>query len=347
MDDLKALQPTVFPVVPRLLNRMFDRIFGQANTTLKRWLLDFASKRKEAELRSCIIRNNSLWDKLIFHKIQSSLGGRVRLMVTGAAPVSATVLTFLRAALGCQFYEGYGQTECTAGCCLTIPGDWTAGHVGAPMPCNLVKLVDVEEMNYLAAKGEGEICVKGPNVFQGYLKDPEKTAEVLDKDGWLHTGDIGKWLPNGTLKIIDRKKHIFKLAQGEYIAPEKIENIYLRSEPVAQVFVHGESLQAFLIAIVVPDAETIGHWARKKGFEGSFEELCRNKDVKKAILEDMVRLGKEAGLKAFEQVKGIALHPELFSIENGLLTPTMKAKRPELRNYFRPQIDELYSTIKV
>lgn len=347
MDDLKVLQPTIFPVVPRLLNRMFDRIFGQANTTLKRWLLDFASKRKEAELRSGIIRNNSVWDKLIFHKIQSSLGGKVRLMVTGAAPVSATVLTFLRAALGCQFYEGYGQTECTAGCSLSVPGDWTAGHVGAPMPCNFIKLVDVEEMNYMAAKGEGEICVKGPNVFKGYLKDPAKTAEALDKDGWLHTGDIGKWLPNGTLKIIDRKKHIFKLAQGEYIAPEKIENIYLRSEPVAQVFVHGESLQAFLIAIVIPDAETLPSWARKRGFEGSFDELCRNKDVKKAILEDMVRIGKDSGLKPFEQVKGIALHPELFSIDNGLLTPTMKAKRPELRNYFRSQIDELYSTIKV
>uniref|UniRef100_A0A8C0WLK9 Long-chain-fatty-acid--CoA ligase n=1 Tax=Castor canadensis TaxID=51338 RepID=A0A8C0WLK9_CASCN len=347
MDDLKVLQPTVFPVVPRLLNRMFDRIFAQANTTVKRWLLDFASKRKEAELRSGVIRNNSLWDKLIFHKIQSSLGGKVRLMVTGAAPVSATVLTFLRAALGCQFYEGYGQTECTAGCCLSTPGDWTAGHVGAPMPCNFIKLVDVEEMNYLAAKGEGEICVKGPNVFKGYLKEPGKTAEALDKDGWLHTGDIGKWLPNGTLKIIDRKKHIFKLAQGEYIAPEKIENIYLRSEPVAQVFVHGESLQAFLIAIVVPDVEILCSWAQKKGFQGSFEELCRNKDVKKAILEDMVRLGKDSGLKTFEQVKGIALHTELFSVDNGLLTPTMKAKRPELRNYFRSQIDELYSTIKV
>ncbi|XP_019591692.1 long-chain-fatty-acid--CoA ligase 1 isoform X5 [Rhinolophus sinicus] len=347
MDDLKVLQPTIFPVVPRLLNRMFDRIFAQANTTLKRWLLDFASNRKEAELRSGIIRNNSLWDKLIFHKIQSSLGGKVRLMITGAAPVSATVLTFLRAALGCQFYEGYGQTECTAGCSLTLPGDWTAGHVGAPMPCNFIKLVDVEEMNYMAAKGEGEVCVKGPNVFQGYLKDPAKTAEALDKDGWLHTGDIGKWLPNGTLKIIDRKKHIFKLAQGEYIAPEKIENVYQRSEPVAQVFVHGESLQAFLIAIVVPDVETLCHWARKRGFEGSFEELCRNKDVKKCILEDMLRLGKESGLKPFEQVKGIVLHTELFSVSNGLLTPTMKAKRPELRNYFRSQIDELYSTIKV
>uniref|UniRef100_A0A8D0HFL3 Long-chain-fatty-acid--CoA ligase n=1 Tax=Sphenodon punctatus TaxID=8508 RepID=A0A8D0HFL3_SPHPU len=343
MDDLKTLQPTVFPVVPRLLNRMFDKIFGQANTSLKRWVLDFASKRKEAELRSGIIRNNSLWDKVIFRKIQANLGGRVRLMITGAAPISATVLTFLRAALGCQFYEGYGQTECTAGCSLTIPGDWTAGHVGAPMPCNVVKLVDVEEMNYFAARGEGEVCVKGPNVFQGYLKDPEKTAEALDKDGWLHTGDVGKWLPNGTLKIIDRKKHIFKLAQGEYIAPEKIENVYMRSEPIAQLFIHGESLQAFLISIVVPDRETLAHWAKKKGLEGSYEELCKNKDLKKYILEDMLKVGKEAGLKSFEQVKAIALHPEMFSIENGLLTPTLKAKRPELRKYFKSEIDELYA----
>ncbi|XP_054577367.1 long-chain-fatty-acid--CoA ligase 1-like [Eptesicus fuscus] len=346
MDDLKVLQPTIFPVVPRLLNRMFDRILGQADTTLKRLLLDFASKRKQAELRGGVIRNNSLWDKLIFRKIQSNLGGKVRLMVTGAAPVSDTVLMFMRAAVGCHFYEGYGQTECTACCSLTVPGEWTAGHVGAPVPCNLIKLVDVKEMNYLAANGEGEVCVKGPNVFQGYLKDPVKTKEALDRHGWLHTGDIGKWLPNGALKIIDRKKHIFKLAQGEYIAPEKIENIYVRSEPVAQVFVHGDSLQAFLIAFVVPDVETLGRWAGKRGLVGSFEELCRSKEVKEAILEDLVRLGKESGLKSFEQVKGITLHPELFSVENGLLTPTMKAKRPELRNYFRSQIDELYSTIK-
>ncbi|NWZ14151.1 ACSL1 ligase, partial [Agelaius phoeniceus] len=322
-------------------------IFGQADSSIKRWLLDFASKRKEAELRSGIVRNNSFWDKVIFRKIQASLGGRVKLMVTGAAPVSASVLTFLRTALGCQFYEGYGQTECTAGCSLSLPGDWTAGHVGAPMPCNIIKLVDVQEMNYLAAKGEGEVCIKGVNVFRGYLKDPEKTAEALDKDGWLHTGDIGKWLPNGTLKIIDRKKHIFKLAQGEYIAPEKIENVYLRCEAVAQVFVHGESLQAFLVGVVVPDPDTLHNWAKKKGFEGSYQELCRNKDVKKYILEDMVRIGKESGLKSFEQVKDIVLHTEMFSIENGLLTPTLKAKRPELRKYFQSQIDELYANAKM
>ncbi|TSQ35263.1 Long-chain-fatty-acid--CoA ligase 1 [Bagarius yarrelli] len=291
MDDLMTLRPTVFPVVPRLLNRMFDKIFGQANTPLKKWILEFAFRRKEAEMKSGIMRRNSLWDKLIFKKVQASVGGNVRLMLTGAAPVSAHVLTFLRAALGCQ------------------------------------------------------VCVKGPNVFRGYLKDQEKTEEAIDPDGWLHTGDIGRWLPNGTLKIVDRKKHIFKLAQGEYIAPEKIENIYIRSEAVVQAFVHGDSLQACLVAILVPDPDFLPGWASKRGFRGSYEELCNNKDVKNAILEEILKLGKENGLKSFEQVKDIALHTELFSIQNGLLTPTLKAKRAELRTYFRQQIDQLYSKI--
>uniref|UniRef100_A0AAR2JF17 Long-chain-fatty-acid--CoA ligase n=1 Tax=Pygocentrus nattereri TaxID=42514 RepID=A0AAR2JF17_PYGNA len=345
MDDLTTLRPTVFPVVPRLLNRMFDKILGQASTPLKKWILNFAFRRKEAEMMSGIMRRNSFWDKIIFKKVQASVGGCVRLMMTGAAPISASVLTFLRAALGCQFYEGYGQTECTAGCTITLSGDWTGGHVGPPMPCSYVKLVDVAEMNYLAVNGEGEVCVKGPNVFKGYLKDPEKTDEALDQDGWVHTGDIGKWLPNGTLKIIDRKKHIFKLAQGEYIAPEKIENVYIRSEAVVQAFVHGDSLQACLVAIIVPDPDFLPNWASKKGFHGSYEELCNNKAVKDAILEDIVKIGKESGLRSFEQVKDIALYAELFSIQNGLLTPTLKAKRTELRNHFRQQIDQLYSNI--
>uniref|UniRef100_A0A452TNH9 Arachidonate--CoA ligase n=1 Tax=Ursus maritimus TaxID=29073 RepID=A0A452TNH9_URSMA len=330
-DDMKALRPTIFP------------IFSQADTPLKRWLLEFAAKRKQAEVRSGIIRNDSIWDELFFNKIQASLGGCVRMIVTGAAPASPTVLGFLRAALGCQVYEGYGQTECTAGCTFTTPGDWTSGHVGAPLPCNHIKLIDVEELNYWTCKGEGEICVRGPNVFKGYLKDPNRTKEALDSDGWLHTGDIGKWLPAGTLKIIDRKKHIFKLAQGEYVAPEKIENIYIRSEPVAQVYVHGDSLKAFLVGIVVPDPEVMPIWAQKRGIEGSYAEICANKELKKAILEDMVKLGKQSGLHSFEQVKAIHIHSDMFSVQNGLLTPTLKAKRPELREYFKKQIEELYS----
>ncbi|KAF7654848.1 hypothetical protein LDENG_00064180 [Lucifuga dentata] len=342
-DDMKALQPTIFPVVPRLLTRVYDKVQSGAKTPFKKWLLNFAVDRKYAEVREGIIRNNSIWDKLIFHKVQESLGGRVRVMVTGAAPISPSVLNFLRASLGCQIFEAYGQTECTAACTLTVPGDATSGHVGVPLPCNFVKLADVEEMNYFASNGEGEVCIKGRNVFKGYLKDPEKTAEALDEDGWLHTGDVGKWLPSGVLKIIDRKKNIFKLAQGEYIAPEKIENVYVRSGPVAQVFVHGDSLQSSLVAIVVPDPEELPNFAKTLGLQGSIEELCKNMEIKKAILSDMTKLGKEAGLKSFEQVKDVHLHPEQFTIENGLLTPTLKAKRAELKALFQPQIDKLYA----
>uniref|UniRef100_A0A8C5EJH1 Long-chain-fatty-acid--CoA ligase n=1 Tax=Gouania willdenowi TaxID=441366 RepID=A0A8C5EJH1_GOUWI len=333
MDDLKTLQPTVFPVVPRLLNRMFDKVRGKETAY-------FVFRQS---VHSHCDKLTSLFTKLPYSTV-SSLGGHVRLIITGAAPVSPTILTFLRAALGCQFYEGYGQTECTAGCSMSMPGDWSAGHVGPPLPCNYIKLVDVAEMNYLAANGEGEVCVKGPNVFHGYLKDPEKTAEAIDQDGWLHTGDIGKWLPNGTLKLIDRKKHIFKLAQGEYIAPEKIETVYNRSDPVAQIFVHGDSLQAFLVAVVVPDPDFLPIWAKKKGFEGSYSELCSNQ---KAILEDILNLGKGAGLKSFEQVRDITLITEMFSVQNGLLTPTLKAKRTEIYKRFKEQLDQLYTRMKI
>ncbi|GAA6087865.1 long-chain-fatty-acid--CoA ligase 5 [Tachysurus ichikawai] len=201
-------------------------------------------------------------------------------------------------------------------------------------------------MNYFASNNEGEVCIKGKNVFCGYLNDPEKTAEALDQDGWLHTGDIGKWLPNGVLKIIDRKKNIFKLAQGEYIAPEKIENVYIRCGTVAQLFVHGDSLQSCLVAIVVPDAETLPGLAEKLGVKGSFKELCKNQQIKKVILSDLVKLGRDAGLKSFEQVKDLHLHSEQFTIENGLLTPTLKAKRGDLGKFFKNEIENLYAKLQ-
>ncbi|KAF0874008.1 ACSL5 ligase, partial [Crocuta crocuta] len=345
-DDMKTLKPTVFPVVPRLLNRIYDKVHNEAKTPLKKFLLNLAVSCKFNEVKKGIIRRDSIWDKLIFGKIQASLGGRVNFMVTGAAPISSPVLKFLRAAIGCQVFEAYGQTECTAGCTFTLPGDWTSGHVGVPLACNHVKLEDVPDMNYFSVNSEGEICIKGSNVFKGYLNDPEKTKEVLDEDGWLHTGDIGRWLPNGTLKIIDRKKNIFKLAQGEYIAPEKIENIYIRSRPVLQVFVHGDSLRSSLVGVVVPDPEALPSFVAKLGVKGSLEELCKNQVINKAILEDLQKIGREGGLKSFEQVKSIFLHPEPFSTENGLLTPTLKAKRGDLSKYFQIQINSLYENIQ-
>ncbi|XP_077284465.1 long-chain-fatty-acid--CoA ligase 6 isoform X2 [Arctopsyche grandis] len=345
-DDMRALRPTVFPAVPRLLNRLFDRAQQEiSGSCLKRTLFNMAMSAKESELKRGIVRKNSLWDKLVFRKIQEGMGGRLRLMVVGSAPLAGNVLTFARCALGCLIVEGYGQTECTAPVTLTVQGDHVPEHVGPPVPCNHIKLVDVPEMEYYATQGQGEICVKGSNVFKGYYKDPEKTRETIDSEGWHHTGDVGQWLPNGTLKIIDRRKHIFKLSQGEYIVPEKIENIYIRSQYVEQVFVYGESLKSCIVAIVVPDVDVVKCWALENKIPGTLSVLCNNPEVKQLILQDMVAWGKEAGLSSFEQIKDIYLHPDPFSVQNGLLTPTFKSKRPQIKSYFKPQLEDMYKIL--
>merc|ERR1711879_479724 len=228
-----------------------------------------------------------------------------------------------------------------------------AGHVGVPLPCCEIALFDVPEMNYTqhdVVNGKkierGEICIRGPNVMKGYFKDPAKTAETIDEDGWLHTGDIGMWMQNGSLKIIDRKKNIFKLAQGEYIAPEKIENIYIRSSACMQVFVHGDSLQAQLVVVVVPDPETFVDWCKGKGFaEPSLNNLCKNPAVRKAVLADLNDIGKKALLKSFEMAKNIHLDPEPWTVEKDLLTPTFKTKRPQLQRYYETEIENMYAEV--
>ncbi|WKY06955.1 hypothetical protein Q1695_006828 [Nippostrongylus brasiliensis] len=346
-EDIKELRPTVVPVVPRVLNRLYDKVMTEVNKSyLKKALFNLAIKYKAREMQSFIIRNNGFFDNLVFKKVREGMGGRVRLMVTGSAPLAENVLTFVRAAMGCIVVEGYGQTECVAACTVSMEGDSNAGHVGMAIPSAALKLVDVPELNYFSKDGAGEVCIKGPIVFRGYYKNEEQTKEVLDEDGWLHTGDIGRWTKEGTLKIIDRKKHIFKLSQGEYVAPEKIENIYVRSRFVAQSFVYGESLKTCLIAVVVPDPEELLPACKKElNLNGTVEELCKNKDVVKMVFDDMIAVGKKGGLFSFEQVKAITLSPEMFTVENDLLTPTLKSKRPKLKAHFASELESMYSKL--
>uniref|UniRef100_A0A183BHG0 Long-chain-fatty-acid--CoA ligase n=1 Tax=Globodera pallida TaxID=36090 RepID=A0A183BHG0_GLOPA len=352
-DDMQCLKPTLFPVVPRLLNRFNDTLKSLVahSSPFKRWLFQLAYSQKLALLRKGVVTNRSIWDKLVFSKAQQQLGGNVRLIVTGSAPIAPEVLQDLRIAFGTQIIEGYGQTECTAMVTVTWPDDMEGGHCGAPAACSLVKLADVPELNYFSSDRKGEVLVKGPSVTKGYYRDPEKTAELFDEDGWLHTGDIAQILPDGRLKIIDRKKHIFKLAQGEYVAPEKIESVYVQCPLVHQIYVDGDSLERNLVAIVVPPENGLKRlYAELRGtpengdLEKQFEEICADKKVVEAVLKQMQQMGKERKLNAIEQVRAVFLEPEQFTVENGLLTPTFKSKRPQLRQKYREQVAALYRT---
>jgi long-chain acyl-CoA synthetase len=187
--------------------------------------------------------SHSIYDPLIFNKMKNLLGGRVKIMITGSAPISSEVLNFLKICFCAPVCEGYGLTESSAAASLTSTFDPVSGHVGGPLSCIRVKLRDIPEMSYLSTdeNPRGEILFYGNSIFKGYYKNEEKTAEALI-DGWLATGDVGSIFPNGSIKVIDRAKNIFKLSQGEYIAPEKLENIYIQSPYVAQIYVHGDSL---------------------------------------------------------------------------------------------------------
>lgn len=280
----------------------------------------------------------------------------VRVMVSGSAPLSPKVMIFFRCLLGVPVLEGYGQTEASAAATVSHPDDLaSAGHVGGPVPAVDIVLVDVPEMGYLSTdtshheetcQGRGEICVRGPPVFIGYYKGEEKTKEAVDDEGWLHSGDVGMWTPEGQLKIIDRKKNIFKLAQGEYVAAEKIENVLNQSLLISQNFVHGDSFQTYLVAIVVPDEDPVRSWAKENlpdAENAPFLEICKSNELKKEILSEVRRLSKVNGLQGFETVKAVYLEPNIFTPENGLVTPTFKLKRPQLRDHFAKQIEEMYA----
>ena len=214
-------------------------------------------------------------------------------------------------------------------------------------------------MGYLAKDLKGEIWVRGYGVFKGYFKDPEKTKDTITEDGWLKTGDIGTIDSIGHLSIVDRKKNIFKLSQGEYIAPEKLENVFVKSPFVAQIYVHGDSLQNELVAIIVPDAEFCVKWGVSKGLLptdtpapeptspgklpcAALVKLSSSPELNAQILADITKFGVNEKLRGFEFVKAIFIDPNTFSIEEGLLTPTFKLKRNEVAIKYRPQIDAMY-----
>ena len=179
------------------------------------------------------------------------------------------------------------------------------------------------------------------SLLAGYYQDESKTREVLDQDGWLHTGDIGEWTPNGALRIVDRTKHIFKLSQGKYVAPERLEDVYVRSLWVSQIFIDALSSEDAVVAVVIPDEDYMRRHFPSAS-TATLVELCKNDELKKTIHRDLVRLGEKSKLRRYEIPHNIHLHHELFSQANGLLTVTMKTRRSQARKHFQSTIESLY-----
>jgi len=216
LDDLQALQPTIFPAVPRLLNRIYAKV--HAATAGAPGLTGVLARKglatKLEDLKNGLGNEHVLWDRLLFSKVKMALGGKVNRILTASAPISAEVLSFIRVVSICEVLEAYGQTEGSGVGTATQQGEMEAGHVGPSNAVTELKLVDVPELKYFATDKpypRGEICVRGPNIIQGYWKDEKKTREAIDEEGWLHSGDIGFIKENGTLTVIDMIKNVFKV----------------------------------------------------------------------------------------------------------------------------------------
>jgi len=271
--------------------------------------------------------------------------------MSGSAPIANEVTDFLKIALSTPFVEGYGQTETCAAAFGQIPTDPSSGNVGGPLGSLEFKLVDVTEMKYTSQdvneKGEpqprGEVCMRGHSIFLGYYKDAEKTKETIDDQGWHHSGDIAAILPNGALKILDRKKNIFKLAQGEYVAPEKVEQIYLTNKYVTEIFIYGDSFQTFCVMIVVPEKRQVLALGTELGFsDKSYENLCAEPKINAKIMEDINKTGKGAKLFGFEMPKAMLIEPHSFATFD-LMTPSLKLKRVPAKERYDAAIKKLYT----
>jgi long-chain acyl-CoA synthetase len=358
LDDVTHLKPTLFASVPRIFNKLCERILQsvQASGGFYQSLFDTAFESKRGNLKKNSINKSYVWDTLVFAQVKARLGGRIRVILSGSAPLQPEIHDFLKVTMSCPVIQGYGLTETCAASNLQHVSDQRSGNVGPPTASCEMKLVSCPEMGYVVSSNppRGEVCLRGNNIFVGYFKQEEKSKEVIDEEGWFHTGDIGAIDDTGNLSIIDRKKNIFKLSQGEYVAVEKVENALLSDSYVSQIFVYGDSNQSVLVAVVVPNLQAVRSWIARDGKKldslligpsgvASDSAICENMQIKAMILNHLTRTGQGKGLSGFELVKNIFLEVEPFTIKSDLLSSTLKLRRPQLKERYQAVIAELYA----
>ena len=269
-------------------------------------------------------------------------------MVTASAPISGDVLELLKLAFCCPVLEAYGLSETSGAVTVTKPEDPISGTIGGPFKHCAIRLKDLPDMDYRITDTphpRGEICVRSPCVTSGYFMRPDKTAEAIDAEGYLHTGDVAVVYPNGTIKILDRSKNIFKLSQGEYVAPEKVENIFIQSNYIAQCLVYGDSLKNCCVAIVVPEMPKLQEWASANGKTAESVLAEQDADFKALLMQEIDDLGRLRKLNSLEKPKELFVASEPFSVENDIVTPTFKLKRNVGAKVYQAQITAMYEAL--
>ena len=338
-EALLEVRPTALPSVPRVYEKVHTAVtarFDEA-TGLRRKIVDWAlpvglkasTLREEGKpLPLVLALKLRLADRLVFSKVRERLGGRLRIAISGGAPLAREVMEFFDA-VGLRIVEGYGLTECTTACTFNNRTRYRFGSVGPALPGFEVRLAE-----------DGELLVRSETVFKGYYKDPDATAAVLTPDGWLRTGDVGEIDADGLVTITDRKKDIIVTAGGKNVAPQNIENELKTSRYVSQALVVGDK-QRYVAALITLDADEIGRWAAERGVTGDLPTLSRDPQVHElvaGIVEDV-----NGGRSRFEQLKRFAILPRDFTIESGEVTQTLKLRRRAVAENFRTEIDELFA----
>ena len=338
LPNLAELKPTYFPSVPRI----FEKIYTAATSAIEKegglkkkifdWAIKTGEKMHEVERSGrqpgfLLQRQYDFADKKVLSKIRDLFGGRIRLAVSGAAPINPEILRFFDAA-GVLVLEGWGMTETSTAATISTPDDFKVGTIGKPFPGCEVKIAD-----------DGEILVKGPNVFQGYHKNPEATSETI-VDGWLHTGDLGEIDSQGFIKITGRKKDIIITAGGKNITPANLEAEIKQHPLVSQCVVVGDR-RPYLVALVTLDPEEAVKYAQENNLPEDPVQLAQNADVKASIEAHVEKINQD--FARVEQVKKIAILPQDLSQESGELTPTLKVKRAVVAQKHEDAIEQLYA----
>ncbi|CAN6674311.1 long-chain-fatty-acid--CoA ligase 2 [Trichomonascus vanleenenianus] len=356
LDDIAVIKPHGVTMVPRVLNRIATSL--KAATIEAPGLAGALSRRalqaKLDHLHKTGSYSHPFWDRVWSNKIRKKLGfENLQYLVTGSAPLSKENIEFLKVALGTELNQGYGLTESLSGICVTQPLDRETGSCGPIGVACEVRLRDVPDYGYTSddkPEPRGEIMLRGPQIFAGYYQNNEKTDEAFDKDGWFHTGDVGKIDKYGRIHIIDRVKNFFKLAQGEYIGAEKIENAYTaRCSMVAQIFVTGVSTETFLVSVVGINPDTYAPWVSKilgKQIAAAdllgLSETFKDKKVRRAFLKALNDSVEPGVLHGFERVKNVRLAIEPLNQDNETVTPTLKIKRNVADKVFKEEVEEMY-----